>query len=106
LRSTALAQLRPDIAPLRASVGIPELDDEGHKAHEEYVHWLLKIGSVQKRRLKQCDAMRVHDGKTLHLIHIGGVNWLAKGLVSISEDRMIDVACEVVDVLRLGLKPI
>jgi len=103
LRSTALAQLRPDIAPLRTSVGIPELDDEGRKAHEEYVQWLLKIGSIHRKRLKDCDALRNHDGKTLHLIHVGGVNWLAKGLVSISEDRMTDVACEVVDVLRLGM---
>lgn len=106
LRSTALAQLRPDIAPLRVSVGIPELDDAGRNAHEEYVQWLLKIGSIQRKRLKDCDALRNHDGKALRLIHVGGVNWLAKGLVSISEDRMTDVACEVVDVLHLGLKPI
>lgn len=106
LRSTALAQLRSDIAPLRISVGIPELDDEGRKAHEEYVQWLLKISSIQRNRLKDSDALRDHDGKTLNLIHVGGVNWLAKGLVSISEQRMIDVACEVVDVLHLGLKPI
>jgi AcrR family transcriptional regulator len=106
LRSTALAQLRPDIAPLRISVGIPELDDAGRNAHEEYIQWLLKIGSIHRKRLKNCDALRVHDGKALNLIHVGGVNWLAKGLVSISEDRMTDVACEVVDVLRLGLKPI
>ena len=50
--------------------------------------------------------MRIHDGKTLNLIHIGGVNWLAKGLVSIEPSRMADVACEVVDVLRLGLLPV
>lgn len=106
LRSAALAQLRPDIAPLRASVGIPELDDQGRQAHEEYVHWLLKIGSIHRRRLKECDALRIHDGKTLNLIHIGGVNWLAKGLVSIEPSRMADVACEVVDVLRLGLLPV
>ena len=106
LRSTALAQLRSDIAPLRISVGIPELDDEGRKAHEEYVQWLLKISSIHRNRLKDSDALRDHDGKTLNLIHVGVVNWLAKGLVSISEQRMIDVACEVVDVLHLGLKPI
>lgn len=106
LRSAALAQLRPDIAPLRASVGIPELDDQGRQAHEDYVHWLLKIGSIHRRRLKECDALRIHDGKTLNLIHIGGVNWLAKGLVSIEPSRMADVACEVVDVLRLGLLPV
>lgn len=106
LRSAALAHLRPDIAPLRASVGIPELDDEGRQAHEEYVHWLLEIGAIHRRRLIQCNALRIYDGKTFNLIHIGGVNWLAKGLVSIEPSCMVDVACEVVDVLRLGLKPI
>lgn len=106
LRSTALAQLRADIAPLRVSVGIPELDDEGRKAHEKYVQWLLKISSTHRNRLRDSDALRDHDGKTLNLIHVGGVNWLAKGLVSIEPSRMADVACEVVDVLRLGLLPL
>lgn len=106
LRSTALAQLRQDIAPIRASVGIPELAENERKAHGDYVQWLLRIGAIQRKRLQACGALRDHDGKTLNQIHIGGVNWLAKGLVSIPADRMTDVACAVVDVLRLGLRPI
>lgn len=106
LRSTVLTQARPDIGPLRPAVGIPELTEAARRAHAEYVNWLLETAAIQMGRLQAGGMLRAGDTDALGAAHIGGVNWLAKGLVTIAGDRLEDIACEVVDVLRLGLMPL
>lgn len=106
IRSNALSNLMPDVAPMRSSRGLAELREEDKRGHSDFVHWLTDVTRQQRAMLARAGAMRPINEATLDLVHIGSVNWLAGNWESVGPEVKIDVACGVIDVLMRGFAPI
>lgn len=106
LRANAISHQRDDIEPLRPSTGYDSLSDE-----EKVRATMRGRELVQAYRALCAEAhgehsMRDVDRDCLLLFLRGAGNWLAKGLVRGDDQRKVQIAAEIADLLRLGLNTI
>lgn len=105
-RSTALAACNPQLEPLRVAVGLPEILLTERAAYYDFA---LDISTRWQRiyaALLAAGHMRAIDANAMGQIHLGSINWLAKGLIMIEPTERVQMVTEVIDLLRVGLKPL
>lgn len=105
-RSAALAVCDPQLEPLRIAVGLPEILATERTAYDEFSHLVTRQWHDTYAVLLRANLLKGHDQNVMGFAHLGSINWLAKGYVPIEQDRRVHVVSEVIDLLRLGLKPI
>lgn len=105
-RSTALAACNPQLEPLRLAVGLPEILLTERAAYYDFALDLATRWQRIHAALLTAGHMRAIDANAMGQIHIGSINWLAKGLITIEPSEQVQIVTEVIDLLRLGLKPV
>jgi hypothetical protein len=105
-RSAALAACDPQLEPLRVAVGLPELLETERAVYDDFTRLVIAHWHKRHSRLESAGLLRGHDVDTFGQIHIGSINWLAKGLDRVDPADRVHFVTELIDVLRLGLKPL
>lgn len=105
-RSTALAACNPQLEPLRLAVGLPEILQTERAAYYDFALDIATRWQRMHASLLAAGHMRAIDANAMGQIHLGSINWLAKGLVTIEPTERVHVVTEVIDLLRVGLKPL
>ena len=106
LRGNALAHLRQDLAPIRLARGTAELREEDKLAYIDFVEWLAEATMTQLNLMAQASTLRPINVEAFSWAQIGSVNWLVTNVEAPPREKMIGLACEVIDVLMLGFRPI
>lgn len=105
-RSAALAACDPQLEPLRVAVGLPDLLETERAAYDDFVRLVIAYWHKMHSGLSAAGLLRGHEADTFGQIHIGSINWLAKGLDGVDPADRVHFVTELIDVLRLGLKPL
>ncbi|WP_374345309.1 TetR/AcrR family transcriptional regulator [Phenylobacterium sp.] len=98
--------LYDDIAPLRLNLGLEALSPHDQQAVIDYA---LKLGENWQGHFKRMQARGEARALDLDLflpMLPTAAAWLSKGLVKAEGARRVEIAAQVVDVHRLGLKPL
>lgn len=106
MRSAALAVSDPQLEPLRLAVGLPEILSTEREDYRVFSRLVSKQWRGIHADLLSANQLRVPVPDCIGLAHLGSINWLAKGLNPIEPADRVQVVSEVIDLLRLGLKPI
>lgn len=106
LRANAIALLRPDIEPLRPTLGFGALSAENKALLAAVGRHMTTEWQSRYSKLQSQGEVRAINLRLLLTAIPGGPSWLSKGLLDVGAERRAEIATEVVDVLRLGLKPI
>lgn len=106
VRSAVLAVCDPQLEPLRVAVGLPEILSTEPEEYLEFARYVTEQWYSAHGALRSAGLLRMSDPDILGFAHLGSINWLAKGLVQIDPSERVQVVSDVIDLLRLGLKPI
>jgi AcrR family transcriptional regulator len=106
LRSTVVAQLREDIEPMRATAGFDSLTTAEKAAALKRGKQLVEVYHTLCADAQREGSMRTFPIECLLILLRSAGAWIAKGLVQGDDRRKMQIAAEVVDVLRLGLRPV
>jgi AcrR family transcriptional regulator len=106
LRANAISHQRDDIEPLRSSTGYDSLSAEEKVLATERGKVLVQAYRALCREAHNERSMRDVNRDCLLLFMRGAGSWLAKGLVRGDDRRKAQIAAEIADLLRLGLKPL
>jgi AcrR family transcriptional regulator len=106
LRANAISHQRDDIEPLRPSTGYDSLSDADKILATERGRELVQAYRALCRDAHNEHSMRDVNRDCLLLLLRGAGNWLAKGLVRGDDERKVQIAAEIADLLRQGLKPL
>ncbi|HEX3913745.1 MAG TPA: TetR/AcrR family transcriptional regulator [Steroidobacteraceae bacterium] len=106
LRANAISHQRDDIEPLRSSTGYDSLSDAEKLRATERGRVLVQAYRALCREAHNEHSMRDVNRDCLLLFMRGAGSWLAKGLLRGDDARKAQIAAEIADLLRLGLRPI
>ena len=106
LRANSISHQRDDIEPLRSSTGYDSLSDEEKLLANERGRVLVQAYRALCREAHNERSMRNVNRDCLLLFLRGAGSWLAKGLVRSDDQRKAQIAAEIADLLRVGLKPL
>jgi AcrR family transcriptional regulator len=106
LRANSISHQRDDIEPLRPSTGYDSLSDEEKVLATERGRDLVQAYRALCREAHKERSMRDVNRDCLLLFMRGAGSWLAKGLVRGDDQRKLQIAAEIADLLRLGLNPL
>ncbi len=106
LRANSISHQRDDIEPLRSSTGYDSLSDEEKLLATERGRVLVQAYRALCREARNERSMRNVNRDCLLLFLRGAGSWLAKGLVLGDDQRKAQIAAEIADLLRVGLKPL
>ncbi|HEX3603440.1 MAG TPA: TetR/AcrR family transcriptional regulator [Steroidobacteraceae bacterium] len=106
LRANSISHQRDDIEPLRASTGYDSLSEAEKILATERGRVLVQAYRALCREAHNERSMRDVNRDCLLLFMRGAGSWLAKGLVRGDDQRKSQIAAEIADLLRLGLKPL
>jgi AcrR family transcriptional regulator len=106
LRANSISHQRDDIEPLRASTGYDSLSETEKVLATERGRVLVQAYRALCREAHNERSMRDVNRDCLLLFMRGAGSWLAKGLVRGDDQRKAQIAAEIADLLRLGLKPL
>jgi AcrR family transcriptional regulator len=106
LRANAISHQRDDIEPLRSSTGYDSLSDAEKVLATERGRVLVQAYRALCAEAHKEQSMRDVNRDCLLLFLRGAGSWLAKGLVLGDDQRKAQIAAEIADLLRLGLKPV
>jgi AcrR family transcriptional regulator len=106
MRTTLVAQQRDDIEPLRVSTKYEALSPEERQICMKRARELVEVYRALCSNTQREGSMRALNYDYLLIPLRGAGLWLAKGLVGGDEQRRAQIAAEITDLLRLGLKPI
>jgi AcrR family transcriptional regulator len=106
LRANSISHQRDDIEPLRSSTGYDALSDEEKILANERGRVLVQAYRALCREAHNEHSMRDVNRDCLLLFMRGAGSWLAKGLVRGDDQRKVQIAAEIADLLRLGLSPL
>jgi AcrR family transcriptional regulator len=106
LRATAIAQQREDLEPLRAASAFGALSPQEQVIAAERSRKLRDSYEALFEAAQREGSMRAMDVRSLTVVIPGAGSWLTRCLWAADARRQSELACEVVDLLRLGLRPI
>jgi AcrR family transcriptional regulator len=106
LRANSISHQRDDIEPLRSSTGYDSLSDAEKVLATERGRVLVQAYRALCAEAQSENSMREVNRNCLLLFLRGAGSWLAKGLVRGDDQRKAQIAAEIADLLRLGLKPL
>jgi AcrR family transcriptional regulator len=106
LRANSISHQRDDIEPMRSSTGYDSLSDAEKVLATERGRVLVQAYRALCAEAQSERSMREVNRNCLLLFLRGAGSWLAKGLVLGDDPRKAQIAAEIADLLRLGLKPL
>jgi AcrR family transcriptional regulator len=106
LRANSISHQRDDIEPLRPSTGYDSLSEAEKVLATERGRVLVQAYRALCREAHNERSMRDVNRDCLLLFMRGAGSWLAKGLLRGDDQRKAQIAAEIADLLRLGLKPL
>jgi AcrR family transcriptional regulator len=105
-RANAIAQQREDLAPLRPMVGFDGLSPAAQAEVEAQSRALTHAGHTFYEEAQREGSMRTLDIDMMMLISPGVTSWLAKGLIAADSARQAEIAREISEVMRVGIRAI
>ena len=106
LRANSISHQRDDIEPLRSSTGYDSLSDAEKILATERGRVLVQAYRALCREAQSERSMRNVNRDCLLLFLRGAGSWLAKGLVRGDDQRKAQIAAQIAELLRVGLKPL
>ncbi len=106
LRANSISHQRDDIEPLRSSTGYDSLSDEEKILATERGRVLVQAYRALCREAHSERSMRDVNRDCLLLFLRGAGSWLAKGLVRGDDQRRAQIAAQIAELLRVGLRPL
>jgi AcrR family transcriptional regulator len=106
LRANSISHQRDDIEPLRSSTGYDSLSEVEKELASERGRVLVQAYRALCAEAHKEQSMRDVNRDCLLLFLRGAGSWLAKGLLRGDDQRKAQIAAEIADLLRLGLKPV
>lgn len=103
---TALAQQREDLGPLRPLVGFESLSSEAREEVTRQSRALTETGQALAQAAQREGSARAFDVDLMMLIFPGTTSWLAKGLVQADQAGQVQIAHEISDLVRIGLRAV
>jgi AcrR family transcriptional regulator len=105
MHAHAEARLREDIAPLSGLVGLDTLPDDARDVGNETASYLLDTANRMFREGQAEHSIRAMDIGPLLLVVPGVVEWIPKWLSSSGPEQRSQIARELADFCRIGLRP-
>lgn len=105
-RSAALALLTEDLAQLAPVSGYGSLSPKVRKAAARRSAKLAIPATARWQKAQKTGVARMLDIPSLVLIIPGAMIWLGRGLIDAPGDQRRQIAQEISDLLRIGLKPV